>query len=86
MQIFNLITYILFSIMIMVAIHFFYNFLKDNLTTKKVRYLGQFQNEKYQELLNELKNKEINEEIKENKEENNDFISSIDKAEMQKSL
>lgn len=82
MLIFNLVSYIIFSIVIMVSIHYVYNFLKDNFTIKKIRYLGKFQNEKYQEILNELKNQDT----KDEPVNNNDFVSSYDKEEMQESL
>ena len=78
MLLINLVSYTIFSIIIMVFVHFVYNFLKDNYTTKKVRFLGKFQNEKYQEILNELNVKE--------EPHNSEFISSLEKKEMQKSL
>ena len=55
-MLFDIIYYVFISVIIILFFHFFYNYLKDNYTTKKIRYLGQFQNEKYQEIINELKN------------------------------
>lgn len=58
--------------------HFIYNYLRDTYTTKRVRYLGQFQNEKYSEIINELKKKQ---EIQENNNKNNDENNDINKNE-----
>jgi predicted ATP-binding protein involved in virulence len=48
--------------------------LIDYYTIKKVKYLGRFENQKYQEILHELK------------KNNNDFLSNFDKNEMEKEL
>lgn len=72
----------------MISLHYTYNFLKEFSTTKKIRYLGQFQNSKYQDILSELRKRENGEatNIKELVHENSDFISSLEKEEMQQSL
>lgn len=68
------ILYVLYSIIIILGLHFSYNYLIEYFTIKKVKYLGRFENQKYQEILLELKNK------------NNDFLSNFDKSEMEKEL
>lgn len=82
--------YILFSTILMLLLHYLYDYLKKHSTTKKVRYLGQFQNTKYQEILSELRNREKDEiKVLDNLEiidEGSDFISSTEKDEMQQSL
>jgi hypothetical protein len=65
---------VLYSIIIILGLHFSYNYLIEYFTIKKVKYLGRFENQKYQEILLELKNK------------NNDFLSNFDKSEMEKEL
>ena len=84
----------------MVSLHYIYNYLQKYSITKKIRYVGQFQNSKYQEILEELRNREIKEfkEIRETKDINikdkntdridddDDFISFNEKEEMQRSL
>lgn len=69
------ILYVLYSIIIILGLHFGYNYLIDNYTIKKIKYLGRFENQKYQEILHELKNNN-----------NNDFLSNFDKNEMEKEL
>lgn len=54
-MILTLLLYVIFSVIIVVSFHFIYNFGIDNYTTKKIKYLGQFQNQKYQEIIDELK-------------------------------
>jgi hypothetical protein len=48
--------YIVFSIAIIYTLHNLYTILKNCFTVKKIRFQGEFQNEKYQEILVELKN------------------------------
>ena len=55
-MILDIIFCIFISILMIISLHSFYYYLKDNYTIKKIKYLGQFQNEKYQEIINELKN------------------------------
>jgi hypothetical protein len=86
MEFFALSLYIFSSIIAMISIHYLYDFIKGNYTKKKIRYLGQFQNTKYQEILNELKNREIGNKLINIDENNHDFISSIEKDEMEQSL
>jgi CRISPR/Cas system CSM-associated protein Csm4 (group 5 of RAMP superfamily) len=57
MSFINFIYYIITSIVIVICSHFIYNYLRDTYTTKRIRYLGQSQNEKYLEIINELKKK-----------------------------
>jgi hypothetical protein len=66
---------VLYSIIIILGLHFGYNYLIEYFTIKKVKYLGRFENQKYQEILHELKNNN-----------NNDFLSNFDKNEMEKEL
>lgn len=86
MELFTLFLYVFSSIIIMISIHYMYDFIKNNYTKKKIRYLGQFQNTKYQEILHELKNREKENKIINIHENNHDYISSIEKDEMEQSL
>lgn len=54
-MILSLICYVIFSVVIVVCFHFLYKFGIDNFTTKKIKYLGQFHNQKYQEIIDELR-------------------------------
>jgi hypothetical protein len=72
------ILYVLYSIIIILGLHFGYNYLIDNYTIKKIKYLGRFENQKYQEILQELKNKD--------EKNDKDFFSNFDKNEMENDL
>ena len=75
--------YSIISLLLLRFLHLFYNYLKNNYTTKKVKCLGKFENEKYLEILNELKNnKQKN--VKINNDE--DYVSKEDKIRIEDSL
>lgn len=75
--------YSIISLLSLRFLHLFYNYLKNNYTTKKVKCLGKFENEKYLEILNELKNKkQKNVKIKNDE----DYVSKEDKIRIEDSL
>jgi hypothetical protein len=83
MLLLNLFSYSIFSLIFIFCIHYIYDYLKSNHTRKKIVYLGQLQNEKYQEILNELK---TNDEKKNVEIENDEIVSYSENQNMQQSL
>ena len=55
---YDLLCNITISIVIVVILHYLYNYLKATYTTKKHRDVGRFHNDKYQAILQELKQRE----------------------------
>lgn len=74
-------SYIITSIVMVICSHLTYNYLSNTFTTKRIRYLGQFQNEKYLEIINELKNHELSDNI-EKHYSNNDIDQQIGVSDM----
>ena len=81
-MLFDIVLYMVLSIIAILSFHLIYNYLKDNYSTKKVKYLGRFQNEKYKEILNELRNKHEPEII----EEDQDYIPDFEERKLEQSL
>ena len=71
----SIIIQILFSLFIIFAIHYFYNFIKDTYSTKKTKDVVGFQVQKYQEIIQELQNNQ-----------NSSFIPHVDQELMQSEL
>lgn len=68
----NIIKAIFISLIIIVIIHYLWNYIKENYSTKKTKDLVGFQTEKYKNILNEIiENK--------NMENKPDFISEDEK-------
>ena len=83
------ISYSILFIMLLRFLHLFYIYLKTNYTTKKLKCLGQFENERYLEILNELQNNKQNDIMisdKDNYITNDNYITKEDKIEMEDSL
>ena len=80
--------YVLLCFLILHFSYFFYSYLKNNYTTKKIKCLGQYQNERYLDILRELKKKRHSEqEISvENTHRNGNYISNKDKNQIETSL
>lgn len=72
----SIIIQILFSLFIIFAIHYFYNFIKNTYSTKKTKDLFGFQVQKYQEIIQELQNSQTT----------NGFIPKIDQDLMNSEL
>jgi predicted PurR-regulated permease PerM len=51
---------IIISIIIIVGVHYFWNYLKETYTTKKTRDLVNIQIDKYKKILNDIQNNENN--------------------------
>ena len=75
---FDLITTIVISIVVVMILHYLYNNLKDQYTTKKHRDIGRFHNEIHQAILQELSQRD--------KHPPNSFLPNEDAEEMQHSL
>jgi hypothetical protein len=68
----NILKVIFISLIIIFILHYLWNYIKDNYSTKKTKDLVGFQTEKYKNILNEI--------IENNKSNNkNDFISEDEK-------
>jgi len=72
----SIIIQILFSLFIIFAIHYFYNFIKNTYSIKKTKDLFGFQVQKYQEIIQELQNTQIS----------NEFIPHIEQELMKSEL
>ena len=72
----SIIIQIIFSIFVIFAIHYLYNFIKDTYSTKKTKDLVGFQVQKYQEIIQELQNSQTT----------NGFIPKIDQDLMNSEL
>jgi hypothetical protein len=57
-MIFETLCWVCLSITFCVSIHFVIIRLNGIYTNKKIKYLGEFENEKYQEIINQLEKKE----------------------------
>ena len=82
---YDLLCNITISIVIVVILHYLYNYLKATYTTKKHRDVGRFHNDKYQAILQELKQREMNPQST-NTTMNASFLPNQDAEEMQNSL
>jgi hypothetical protein len=51
---------IIISIIIILGVHYFWNYLKETYTTKKTRDLVNIQIDKYKKILNDIQNNENN--------------------------
>lgn len=86
--------FIFYSILCLITLrilHLFYNYIKNNYTTKRVKCIGKYQNERYLDILHQLKETKsstlsslLNKD--ENKKEDDHFISKKDKHQIQDSL
>uniref|UniRef100_A0A6C0B6S4 Uncharacterized protein n=1 Tax=viral metagenome TaxID=1070528 RepID=A0A6C0B6S4_9ZZZZ len=59
----NFIFTIIFSLLIILAGHFLWNYLRDNYTTKKTKNIIHGQIEKYQKIIEQIQGQSINDEF-----------------------
>ena len=58
-MIFETLCWVCLSITLCASVHFVIIRLNGIYTNKKIKYLGEFENEKYQEIINKLQKKEL---------------------------
>jgi hypothetical protein len=61
---FSLLFNIIVSIIIILGVHYFWNYLKETYTTKKTRDLVNIQIDKYKKILDNIQNNQIHNKIK----------------------
>ena len=62
-MILKILCWICLSMSLCVSVHYIIISLNSSFTVKKIRYLGVFENEKYQEIINELRKNEQDKQI-----------------------